>query len=64
VLATEQVPGECGHAAGQLERIVSEAAAGLIVAGAYDHARFREWALSGVTRRLVNLSGRCSLLSH
>jgi nucleotide-binding universal stress UspA family protein len=64
VLATELVPGECGHAAAQLERIASEVGAGLIVAGAYGHSRFREWVLGGVTRRLVNPSGRCSLLSH
>jgi nucleotide-binding universal stress UspA family protein len=64
VLAAEQVPGECGHAAAQLERIASEVGAGLIVAGAYGHSRFREWILGGVTRRLVNPSGRCSLLSR
>jgi nucleotide-binding universal stress UspA family protein len=64
VLATEQVPGECGHAAVQLERIASEVGAGLIVAGAYGHSRLREWVLGGVTRRLVNPSGRCSLLSR
>jgi nucleotide-binding universal stress UspA family protein len=64
VTATEQVPGECGHAATQLERIASEVGAGLIVAGAYGHSRFREWILGGVTRRLVNPSGRCALLSR
>jgi nucleotide-binding universal stress UspA family protein len=64
VLATEQVPGECGHAAAQLERIASEVGAGLIVAGAYGHSRFREWILGGVTRGLVNPSSRCSLLSR
>jgi nucleotide-binding universal stress UspA family protein len=64
VLASEQVPGECGHAAVQLERIASEVGAGLVVAGAYGHSRFREWVLGGVTRRLDNPSGRCSLLSR
>jgi nucleotide-binding universal stress UspA family protein len=64
VLATEQVPSACGNAAAQLERVASEVGAGLIVAGAYGHSRFREWILGGVTRRLVNPSGRCSLLSR
>jgi len=64
VLATEQVHGECGHAGAQLERIASDVGAGLIVAGAYGHSRFREWILGGVTKRLVNPLGRCSLLSR
>jgi len=64
VLAAEQVPSERGHAGAQLERIASEVGAGLIVAGAYGHLRFREWILGGVTKRLVNPSGRCSLLSR
>ena len=34
------------------------------VAGAYGHSRFREWILGGVTKRLVNPLGRCSLLSR
>ena len=64
VLATGQVPTECGHAAAQLNRIAVEVGAGLIVAGAYGHSRFREWILGGVTKHLVNPSGRCSLLSR
>ena len=64
VLASAQVPDECGDAAVQLERIASGAGAGLIVAGAYGHSRLREWVLGGVTKRLVNPSNRCSLLSR
>jgi nucleotide-binding universal stress UspA family protein len=64
VLATAQVPGDRGDAAGQLERIASNLGAGLIVAGAYGHSRLREWLLGGVTQRLVNPSGRCSLLAR
>ena len=64
VLASGQVPDECGHAAAQLERIASEVGAGLVVAGAYGHSRLREWVLGGVTKRLVNPSNRCSLLSR
>jgi nucleotide-binding universal stress UspA family protein len=64
VVAFEQVPGECADAAAQLEKMASEAGAGLIVAGAYGHSRLREWALGGVTKRLVNPQDRCSFLSR
>jgi nucleotide-binding universal stress UspA family protein len=64
VLASEQVPDECGNAAGQLERIASEVGAGLIVAGAYGHSRLREWVLGGVTKRLITQPVRCSFLSR
>jgi nucleotide-binding universal stress UspA family protein len=64
VSASAQVPEECGEAGALLERIASEVAAGVIVGGAYGHSRLREWILGGVTRRLVNPSNRCSLLSR
>jgi nucleotide-binding universal stress UspA family protein len=64
VLASGQVPDECGHAAVQLERIASEIAAGVVVAGAYGHSRLREWVIGGVTKDLVTPSSRCSLLSR
>lgn len=64
VLASGQVPNECGNAAAQIERIASDVGAGLVVAGAYGHSRLREWVFGGVTKRLVNPSGRCSLLSR
>jgi nucleotide-binding universal stress UspA family protein len=64
LVASGQVPGECGDAAGQLDRIASQVGAGLVVAGAYGHSRLREWVLGGVTKRLVNPSNRCSLLSR
>jgi nucleotide-binding universal stress UspA family protein len=64
VTASEQVPEEYGEAGAQLERIASEVGAGVVVAGAYGHSRLREWILGGVTRRLVNPSNRCSLLSR
>lgn len=38
--------------------------AGLIVAGAYGHARLREWALGGVTRSLIAESTVCLALAH
>ena len=64
LVASGQVPGECGDAARQLDRIASQVGAGLVVAGAYGHSRLREWVLGGVTKRLVNPSKRCSLLSR
>lgn len=48
-------------------RILDEAMAreaGLIVAGAYGHARLREWALGGVTRSLIADSTVCLALAH
>jgi nucleotide-binding universal stress UspA family protein len=38
--------------------------ADLVVAGGYGHSRFREWALGGVTRELINASRIPLLLSH
>lgn len=64
VIASERVPGECGNADGQLDRIATEVGAGLVVAGAYGHSRFREWVFGGVTKHLLNPSKRCSLLSR
>lgn len=64
VQASQQVPGQCGDAATQLERIASDVGAGVVIAGAYGHSRLSEWILGGVTRRLISPSNRCSLLSH
>lgn len=64
VSASEQVPEDCSEAGGLLEAIALEVGAGVVVAGAYGHSRFREWILGGVTRRLINPSNRCSLLSR
>jgi len=66
VSASARVPeaNRNGSAAGQLEAIAGEVGAGLIVAGAYGHSRFRELILGGVTQYLINQSGRCVLLSH
>jgi nucleotide-binding universal stress UspA family protein len=48
----------------QLDEIAGEVGAGLIVAGAYGHSRFREFILGGMTQHLVTQSVRCVLLSH
>ena len=53
VVASQRVPGGCGNAAAQLDRIASEVGAGLVIAGAYGHSRFREWVFGGVTKRLL-----------
>lgn len=48
-------------------QILDEARArevGLIVAGAYGHARLREWALGGVSRELIADSTVCLALAH
>ncbi|WP_426610376.1 universal stress protein [Bradyrhizobium sp. McL0616] len=66
VTATARVPEAAGHetAAIQLEKIAGDVGAGLIVAGAYGHSRFRELILGGVTQYLVTQSARCVLLSR
>jgi nucleotide-binding universal stress UspA family protein len=48
----------------QLDNIVNDLGAGLIVAGAYGHSRFRELVLGGMTQHFVTQSVRCVLLSH
>ena len=64
VVASEQAPAETDNAVEKIERIASEVGAGLVVAGAYGHSRLREWLYGGVTRRLLNPSDRCTLLSR
>ncbi|WP_338301815.1 universal stress protein, partial [Bradyrhizobium ottawaense] len=51
-------------AAAQLEKVAGDVDAGLIVAGAYGHSRFRELILGGVTQYLVTQTARSVLLSH
>lgn len=66
VTATARVPeATCSEpAAVALERLAGDVGAGLIVAGAYGHSRFRELILGGVTQYLVTQTARCVLLSH
>ena len=66
VTATARVPEAVGSesAAVQLERVAGDVGAGLILAGAYGHSRFRELILGGVTEYLVTQTARCVLLSH
>jgi nucleotide-binding universal stress UspA family protein len=48
----------------QIDDIAAQIGAGLIVAGAYGHSRFRELVLGGMTEHLLAQSARCVLLSH
>jgi nucleotide-binding universal stress UspA family protein len=50
--------------AGQLNILAQDEGAGIIVAGAYGHARLQEWAFGGVTRELLHQQKCCALLSH
>ncbi len=64
VLASELVAGATGDVPGQLDDMASNVGAGLVVAGAYGHSRFREWVLGGVTRHFMTRATRCVLLSR
>ena len=66
VSASERVAEKDGDldAAAQLDGIAADLGAGLVVAGAYGHSRFREMILGGMTQHLITQSARCVLLSH
>jgi nucleotide-binding universal stress UspA family protein len=53
-----------GNEREELETILEDRKANLVIAGAYGHARLREWILGGVSRDLLIAPERCSLLSH
>ncbi len=69
-LKRHQVPAEGmtvpehGRNAPQLEAVAGTEGIDLIVAGAYGHSRFREWAMGGVTRNLLLYGDLCALVSH
>ncbi len=66
ISASERVPevNENEDPTVQLDNLAAAAGAGLIVAGAYGHSRFRELILGGMTQHLISQSARCVLLSH
>jgi nucleotide-binding universal stress UspA family protein len=66
VTAAERVSNnnESRDTVGRLDDIAGEVGAGLIVAGAYGHSRFRELVLGGMTEHLLSQTTRCVLLSH
>jgi len=51
-------------ATAQLDSMAADVGAGLVVAGAYGHSRFRELILGGMTQHLITQTARCVLLSH
>jgi len=64
ITAHTVVPEKAGNVTGQLESIAAHVGAGAVIAGAYGHSRFREWALGGVTRYFATESRRCAFLSR
>ena len=64
IAATELVPEKNGAATHQLDGIAADIGAGVIVAGAYGHSRFRELILGGMTQHLITQTARCVLLSR
>lgn len=64
VQASARVELSAGDAGSQLNAMASEARIDIIVAGAYGHARLREWIFGGVTRHLLQYSSACVLLVH
>jgi nucleotide-binding universal stress UspA family protein len=66
VSASERIAEKDGDldATAQLDAIAADLGAGLVVAGAYGHSRFREMILGGMTQHLITQSARCVLLSH
>lgn len=48
----------------RLGKVAGDVGAGIVVAGAYGHSRFREMILGGFTQYLINQSVRCVLLSR
>ncbi|MGB9115613.1 universal stress protein [Bradyrhizobium sp.] len=48
----------------QLDAMAADVGAGVVVAGAYGHSRFRELILGGMTQHLITQTARCVLLSH
>ncbi len=48
----------------QLDAMAADVGAGVVIAGAYGHSRFRELILGGMTQHLITQTARCALLSH
>ena len=64
ITARTTVPENPVGVSEQLDKIAANVGAGVVIAGAYGHSRFREWVLSGVTRHLATESRRCAFLSR
>jgi nucleotide-binding universal stress UspA family protein len=64
IAASARTIPSTGNDSLQLSTAAAELGAGLIVGGAYGHARVREWILGGVTREVLLRPAHCSLVSH
>ena len=64
VSASELVAPLDQDATVQLDALAANVGAGMVVAGAYGHSRFRELVLGGMTQYLITQTTRCALLSH
>lgn len=64
IAASARADPSLGNDAAQLSDIAHELDAGMLVGGAYGHARLREWVLGGVTRDLLLRPPRCALVAH
>jgi len=62
--AVGEVPEPAGDVAMQLTEISRRVGAGIVIAGAYGHSRFREWVLGGVTQHLIEQTTRCAFLAR
>jgi nucleotide-binding universal stress UspA family protein len=60
-VVVERTGATVGHA---LVALARDCHAGLMVAGAYGHSRYREWMLGGVTRELLERARTLLLLAH
>jgi nucleotide-binding universal stress UspA family protein len=64
ISASELVAPPDQDATVQLDALAANVGAGMVVAGAYGHSRFRELVLGGMTQYLITQTTRCALLSH
>ncbi|WP_322518359.1 universal stress protein [Rhodopseudomonas palustris] len=62
--AVGEVPVAAGDVARQIDSVAVRNGAGIVIAGAYGHSRFREWVLGGVTQYLIEQTGRCAFLAR
>lgn len=64
IVAGSRVETSSGADTNQLAALIRDMGAGLLVAGAYGHARLREWALGGVTEDLLLYPKIPTIMSH
>jgi nucleotide-binding universal stress UspA family protein len=64
IIAGSRVETSSGADTNRLAALVRDMGAGLLVAGAYGHARLREWTLGGVTEDLLLYPKVPTIMSH